>query len=199
MTIGKIVKSNTHIDYVCQVYGKNERTNPPTPEDYAFGNFVRVKLDTQPDRWMVGVIYNTILMNPDFGNLGPRLSSQEDLALFSPDYLNEKATLTGIIAVGMMGETSDVVQGVIPLAASVDAFVERMTTQQFTAFHRNGNTLALGYIPLLLAQQTAVIPPLLLKIISDLEVCFPEQRNLLAVLKNDVAWKANVAMVGGRS
>ncbi len=200
MTIGKIVKSNAHIDYVGQVYGRNERSTPPTTEDYAFGTFVRVKLDTPPpDRWLVGVIYNTILMNPDFGNLGPRLSPQEDLSVFSPDYLNEKATLIGIIAVGMMGTTGDVVQGVTPLAAAVDALVEKMTMEQVAAFHRNGTSIALGYVPLLLAQQTAVIPPLLLKIIADLETCFPDQQSLLAVLRNDLAWKANVAMVGGRA
>jgi hypothetical protein len=199
MTIGKIVKSNAHIDYVCQVYGKNEIGTPPTPEDHAFGNFVRMKLDTQPDRWLVGVIYNTILMNPDFGNLGPRLSPPEDLSTFSPDYLNEKAVLIGIITVGMMGDTGDVVQGVTPLAASVDALVERMTDDQVRAFHRNGSALTLGYMPLLMAQQNAVIAYLLLKIITDLESHFPDQCSLLAVLKNDLAWKANVTMVGGRA
>lgn len=198
MTIGKIVKSNSHIDYVCQVYGKNEIGPAPIPEDYAFGTFVRVKLDTHSVQWLVGVIYNTILMNPDFGNLGPRLSPQEDLGIFSPDYLNEKATLIGIIAIGMMGQETDIIQGVTPLAASVDAMVEKMSREQITTFHQHGTSLSLAYVPLLLAQQQAVIPPLLLKMLADLETCFPDQRSLLAVLKNDLAWKANVAMVGGR-
>ena len=37
------------------------------------------------------MIYNTILMNPEFGSLGPRLSPKSELEIFSPDYLNEKA------------------------------------------------------------------------------------------------------------
>lgn len=199
MTIGKIVKSNAHIDYVCQVYGKNEIGTPPTPEDHAFGNFVRMKLDTQPDRWLVGVIYNTILINPDFGNLGPRLSPPEDLGIFSPDYINEKAVLIGIITVGMMGAAGDVMQGVTALAASVDTLVERMTPDQVCSFHRNGTSIALRYVPLLMAQQNAVTSYLLLKIVADLENYFPDQSSLLDVLKNDLAWKANVTMVGGRA
>ncbi|MFZ1769266.1 MAG: hypothetical protein WAU00_08720 [Caldilinea sp.] len=42
--IGKIVKSNSHIDYVCQVFGVGETPLPPTPEDYCFGAFVAVEL-----------------------------------------------------------------------------------------------------------------------------------------------------------
>ena len=42
--IGVIVKSNTHIDYVCQVYGPFERERRPAPDAYAFGAFVAIDL-----------------------------------------------------------------------------------------------------------------------------------------------------------
>ena len=101
MHIGKIIKSNAHTDYVCQVYSPGEVKTPPSPTDYAFGTFVRIPLDTEQGH-LVGVIYDTVLVNPDFGNLGPRLSPAPDLAVFSPDYLAEKVTLVGITAVGML-------------------------------------------------------------------------------------------------
>ena len=41
-TIGKIVKSNSHIDYVCQVYGQGEFAPVPDAADYAFGSFVAI-------------------------------------------------------------------------------------------------------------------------------------------------------------
>ncbi|MFO7635415.1 MAG: hypothetical protein R6W76_22915, partial [Caldilinea sp.] len=74
--IGKIVKSNSHIDYVCQVYGFGETPQPPAPEDYSFGAFVAAELeqDGGAGATLVGLIYNTLLMNPEFGSLGPRLS-----------------------------------------------------------------------------------------------------------------------------
>ena len=70
MPIGKIVKSNTHIDYVCQVYNRGETSTPPQPIDYSFGSFVTIQLD-ELDLRLVGVIYNTLLMNPDFGYAWP--------------------------------------------------------------------------------------------------------------------------------
>ena len=42
VVIGKIVKSFSHINYVCQIYGPLEVEVPPYPADYAFGHFVRV-------------------------------------------------------------------------------------------------------------------------------------------------------------
>ena len=63
MRIGKIVKSNTHVDYVCQVYGPGEIEPSPAPADYAFGTFVRVGL-ADSHSYLVGLIYSTILMNP---------------------------------------------------------------------------------------------------------------------------------------
>ena len=42
MFIGKIVKSDSHINYVCQIYGPREVEVEPGPADYAFGRFVRV-------------------------------------------------------------------------------------------------------------------------------------------------------------
>jgi len=109
MILGKIIKSNSHTDYICQVYCPGEVETPPAREDYAFGTFVRVELGD--DRRLVGIIYDTMLFNPDFGRLGPRLSPEPELAVFSPDYLNEKATLVGITAVGMMDAAGNVGQG----------------------------------------------------------------------------------------
>ena len=54
MLIGKIIKSNSHTDYICQVYGHGEVEVTPTADDYAFGTFVRTA--QEDDRWLVGII-----------------------------------------------------------------------------------------------------------------------------------------------
>jgi hypothetical protein len=137
--LGKIVKSDSHIRYTCQVFGQGEVPAPPRPEDFAFGGFVRVPLRSgpaslaggmdgaradvaplaplgapaadalaplgdpgMPGAWAVGVIYDTILVNPAFGTLGPRLSNDEQVQLFSPDYLSERAVLISILLLGTM-------------------------------------------------------------------------------------------------
>ncbi len=206
MRIGKIVKSNTHVDYVCQVYGPGEIVSPPpAPEDYAFGTFVRAGLSTDaaysqvtseklsPDSYLVGLIYSTILMNPEFGNLGPRLSPPADLEVFSPDYLREQATLVGVVAVGLV--TSDGThQGVPRLAAAVDTEVEAMSADEVRDFHSSpsGDGLALAYAPLLLAQGDLLMPHLLLNVVNRLENLFPGQARQLAVLRGNLAWKTAV-------
>ncbi len=204
MRIGKIVKSNTHVDYVCQIFSVGEIVEPPpSPEDYAFGTFVRVGLSADAAQgalgssYLVGLIYSTILMNPEFGNLGPRLSPPADLEVFSPDYLREQATLVGVVAVGQV-TSGGTHQGVPHLAATVGAEVTTMTADEVRDFHTpaSGDGLALAYAPLLLAQGDPLVPHLLLNVINRLGGLFPDQDKQLAVLRGNLAWKTAVAPVG---
>jgi len=196
ITVGKLLKSTNHTDYVCQIYGSGEIAHPPQPSDYAFGTFVRVPLGGTYGH-LVGVIYDTMLLNPDFGNLGPRLSPAPDLAVFSPDYLAEKVTLVGITAVGKLDAAGCATQGVPPFAAAIDALVERMDDAQVCAFHRGNPAPRLAYAPLLLRQGSPLILPLLETIIVRLTTLFPEHAALLTVVQDDLKWKAQIAPLGG--
>ncbi len=199
MSIGKLVKSNVHTDYVCQVYGRGEIENPPQPEEYAFGTFVKVSLgDGRGD--LVGVIYDTVLHNPDFGHLGPRLSPGSDLEVFSPDYLTEKLTLVGITAIGTVSPDGASTHGVPPLSAQIDTVVERLDNETIRAFHRtDGGQLRLGYAPLLLAQGSPLARHLLLEMVEQLSGLFPDQRETLSVLRHEWSWQACIQPMGGGS
>jgi hypothetical protein len=197
MRIGQIVKSNTHVDYVCQVDNPGEFQAAPRPEDYAFGTFVQVSLGGEPGSYLVGLIYSTILMNPEFGSLGPRLSSPADLEVFSPDYLHERAILVGIVAVGQVTPAGRH-QGVPRLAAVVGAEVVPLAPEAVHDFHtpRADGRLSLAYAPLLLAQGDPLIPHLLLNVVNRLGDLFPDQARQLAVLRGNLAWKSAVTPVG---
>jgi hypothetical protein len=52
--------------------------------------------------------------------------------------------------------------------------------------------LLCGYLPRLVALNSPVVPDLVQRIIADLEPRFPGQAQLLAVLKNNLAWKTRV-------
>jgi len=195
MPIGKIVASNSHTDYLCQVYGPGEVEAPPAADDYAFGQFLRI--EAAGGRSLVGIVYDTQLVNPDFGRLGPRLSPASELAVFSPDYLNEKATLAGIAVVGMTDADGEAVQGVPPVAAAPDALVEPMSDDEVCDFHQEGGRLQWTYAPLLLARASPLVLPLLQHVAAHLTELLPDQADLLAVLEDDLAWKAQVAPLGG--
>jgi hypothetical protein len=229
MSIGKIVKSDSHISYVCQIHGPREVETQPVPADYAFGRFVRVAIRTEQDddeqKWMdmalgtdytprtyaIGVIYDTILQNPAFGSLGPRLSNETQVELFSPDYVNEKAVLIHVMILGMMeqrltpeGETEILMisHGVPLLALELDSEIETMTDEQVRAFHLFSDRadeepyLHMGYIPHIIAQRNSLLPMVTLRIIDQLERLFPRNLSLLSIVKRNFAWRLKVETTG---
>lgn len=197
MLLGKIARSNNHIDYVCQVYASGEVEHPPTPTDYAFGTFVQIALETKPKSWLIGLVYDTVLLNPDFGNLGPRLSSSAELAIFSPDYLQEKVTLIGITAIGILNSAGVPTQGVPTPAALIDAPVEKMDDGQIKTFHQGNSMVQLAYLPLLLSQRSPLSLHLLQNIITRLQILFPNQAAPLTVLHRELLWQSQVNPLGG--
>ena len=232
MFIGKIVKSDSHISYVCQIYGPREVEVEPGPADYAFGRFVRVAvrsgqndeagssldialgISQEPVTYAVGVIYDTILLNPAFGSLGPRLSNETQVELFSPDYIAEKAVLIYVMILGMMemrrapGGTSEflaIMHGVPLLSLELGSEIETMTDEEVRAFHFFHDTtgpnaqnayLHMGYLPHIIAQRNSLLPMVTLRIIDQLEHLFPQNLALLSIVKRNFAWRLKVETTG---
>ena len=240
MIIGKIVKSESHINYVCQIFGPHEADTRPRPEDYAFGRFVRVAIRSEqpddlfdslieyeskkgqgPTTYAVGVIYDTILMNPAYGMLGPRLSNETQVELFSPDYISEKAVLIhimilGVIEQGEQGEQeetssslqSSIVQGVPLLSLELDSEVETMSDDEVAAFHFFADPIGaaiqgdgqpylhMGYLPHVISQRNSLLPMVALRIIDQLERLFPQNLALLSIVKRNFAWRLKVESAG---
>ena len=196
MIIGKVVRSNSHTDLVAEVYRPGERPETPTPDDYAFGTFVAMRVDAR--RRVVGVIYDTLLVNPEYGRGGPRLTSEMGLERFMPDYILEKSTLLGVATLGTMCQGDGgwlVDQGVPAVAVGLDAEVEVMGEEEVRAFHAAGAALSLGYLPRLLAQQGPCMPGLIERLIARLQALFPAERSRLAVLHTSLAWKTRVEVL----
>src|SRR6266704_549799 len=232
MFIGKIVKSDSHINYVCQIYGPREVEVEPGPADYAFGRFVRVAVrsaltdapDTriveralgksqEPVTYAVGVIYDTILLNPAFGSLGPRLSNETQVELFSPDYISEKAVLIYVMVLGIIeqrmnpggeAEFLSTMHGVPLLSLELGSEIETMTDAEVRAFHffsdqpepSKREYLHMGYLPHIIAQRNSLLPMVTLRIIDQLERLFPQNLPLLSIVKRNFAWRLKVETTG---
>jgi hypothetical protein len=194
--IGSIVKSNSHISYLCRVYGKLETDVVPAPADYAFGTFVTLAPIESGNLRLTGIVRDTILLNPEYGSLGPRLSPERDLAVFSPDYLDERGVLVDVLILGWE-EDGRCRHGIPPVAAQVGTRVELIQADRVAAFHRDGSgRFLMGYLPLLMTRNDPIIASLLLTVLERLEPDFPDQRRVIAVLKNNLAWKARVVPAG---
>lgn len=189
--IAKIVSSNSHVDYVARVVDALDADDPPAAGDYNFGQFVA--LPVAEDFEVVGVIYNSQLINPDYGHFGPRLSPAADLALLSPDYLNERGILLGLLLVGWR-DNETCVSGVPPRVLPVGQDVYRMSDERMQIFHQDAaGRLQLHYYSQIMAHAGPFAVPLIENVIAQLERnCDTAERQRLCVLKRSLAWQRTI-------
>lgn len=189
MKIAKIVSSNSHIDYVGRVIDSLDSAEPPTAEDYGFGQFVTLRFADETE--MVGVIYNSILVNPDYSNFGPRLSPKPDLQNFSPDYLNEQGVLIGILMLGVKDKNEQILHGVPRRVVPAGQEVFKIEPNEIKKFHTDANDcLQIHYYSQVVAHAGLFAVPLLESIIEQLSLdCSDSDKQRLGVLKQTLAWQ----------
>lgn len=191
MKIAKIVKSNSHVDYIGRVIDRLDVDSPPSSNDYGFAQFVRVETE---DSAIVGVIYNTLLANPEYAQFGPRLSPAPDLSVLSPDYLNEQGVLVGVLLIGWYDASGQVHHTVPRRVIPAGTDVLRMTDAETLRFHRGtGGTLQLHYYSQIMAHAGAFAAPLVEAIVENLEpACATDERQRLCVLKRSLIWQRTI-------
>ena len=202
--IAKIVKSNSHVDYVGRVIDALDAAEPPGAEDYGFAQFVAVPVAAGEE--VIGVVYDTQLANPEYGSYGPRLSPRAELSVLSPDYLNEQGVLLGILLVGWRvrkksgGQAGvewenrhEVPRRVVPVGQDV----HRMEDEEVQRFHRGaGGGVQLHYYSQVIAHARAFALPLIEAVIRQLEPsCAPAEQQRLCVLKKSLAWQRTLGGV----
>jgi hypothetical protein len=191
--IAKIVKSNSHVEYVARVVDELDADEPPAPEDYGFAQFVSVPISEGEE--VVGVVYDSQLANPDYGSFGPRLSSHKELKVLSPDVLNERGVLLGVLLLGWRGREGDGRwvgrQGVPRRVVPVGQDVFRLSDEDVADFHRGEDgSMRLHYFSQAIAHAGPFAAPLVESVIEQLEpVCTPAERQRLCVLKKSLVWQ----------
>ncbi len=178
------------------------------PTKLAFGT------SQEPVSYAVGVIYDTILLNPAFGSLGPRLSNETQVELFSPDYISEKAILIYVMVLGMVeqrtpaqgkAEILSIMHGVPLLSLELGSEIEIMSDEEVRAFHffsdperldNQAEYLHMGYLPHIIGQRNSLLPMVTLRIIDQLERLFPQNISLLSIVKRNFAWRLKVETTG---
>jgi hypothetical protein len=198
--IAKVVKSNSHVDYVARVIDELDADSPPASEEYGFAQFVR--LPVSEDEEVVGVVYDTQLANPDYGTFGPRLSSHADLKVLSPDFLHEQGVLLGILLLGWRARAGGqggwvarhgVPRRVVPVGQEVFSLPDAEVFE----FHRGeGGAVQLHYFSQALMHAGAFAVPLVEAVIAQLEpACEPAERQRLCVLKKSLVWQRTLGQL----
>jgi hypothetical protein len=192
LKLAKIVKSNSHVDYIGRVIDALDADAPPASADYGFAQFVYLPLDGED---IIGVIYNSLLANPDYGNYGPRLSPLPDLSVLSPDYINEQGLLIGILLLGWREHGREVNhQGVPRRVVPVNQEVYRLADEDVLRFHKDTDgRVHLHYYSQIITHAGPFSVPLIEAIIEQLEpACEAEERQRLGVLKQALVWQRTV-------
>ena len=189
MKIAQIVSSNSHIDYVGRVVDALDVENPPTSEDYGFAQFVSLPLTDETE--IVGVIYNSMLVNPEYASFGPRLSPKPELGSFSPDYLNEQGFLIGILLLGVKDNAKKITHGVPRRVVPAGQDVYKIEQSDVKNFHTDENEcLQIHYYSQVVAHAGLFAVTLLEAIIEQLTLdCREEDKKRLGVLKQTLAWQ----------
>ena len=211
--LAKIVKSNSHIDYIGRIVDRLDTNEPPARDDYGFAQFVTLvpshdERDGRQDgtvgnystsasasdvREVVGVIYDTQLANPEYASFGPRLSPAAELAVLSPDFLNEQGVLIGILLLGWRegARAGRVRHGVPREVIPAGADVYAMTSDEVRRFHLSGDEqLQLHYFSQVINHAGAFGVPLVEAIVEQLEAtATAEERQRLCVLKKSLVWQ----------
>ncbi len=194
MRIGKIVKSSSHCDYLVQVDEQTEFLDAPRSDDYGFGTFVKLE-DTNGKHWAIGLIYNSQLINPNFNNLGPRLTSDPD-PIFAPDLITETRTVLGCVLIGKIDSDLDSIygiQGIPKVVVPVETPVIKMTPTEIHAFHRdeNGRPQFVYYSHLMQAggQFAKQLTYQVLQELITSRLFTEVEERALTVLSKDLSWR----------
>jgi hypothetical protein len=198
MRLGKVVKSNSHCDYIVQLHDHMDVMHPPQSDDYGFGSFVKLE-GSDGRHWAVGIIYNTQLFNPMFLNAGPRLSSEPD-PVFAPDLINETRILLWTVLIGTLVQQnghSYGQHGIPRVVVPVDTAVYRMTQDEIYRFHLNPEQRPqFCYYSHLLKCGGSFASQLTQQVLHELiesELFEGADRRALTILCKELSWKNTMA------
>jgi hypothetical protein len=197
--IGSVVSSNSHLDYVVEVYKERDCDRPPELHEREFGQPVFIKKVVDgTERAIMGVIYDTQLVDPDQGRTGPRLA-QDDQAQFTPGYIEERTTLAGVALLGTatINEARAIENPTHRMprwTLEVDDTVYQCPDQVTVDFHTVEDQIQLAYLDRLVDIAGDLGAEVVIALIDRLRGMLPEDdpnRRVLDVVEQNVQWQAH--------
>lgn len=193
--LGRVVKSNSHCDYVVQLDTQNDVDSPPVIEDYGFGQFVKFESSRH---WAVGIIYDSQLFNSSFLNSGPRLTSSPD-PVFTPDLIQDTCILLNVALVGSLQQEQERaygLQGIPRVVIPANTPVSKMSIDEVHSFHCSADCKPqFTYYSHLLRSGGAFAPQLTQQVLSELiatELFSGAEQRALQVLRKELSWKSTM-------
>lgn len=196
--IGSIVSSNSHLDYVVEVYKERDCDRPPELHEREFGQpvFIRKTVDGT-EHAVMGVIYDTQLVDPDQGRTGPRLA-QDDQPQFTPGYIEERTTLAGVALLGTAvitdnGSITDLTHRMPRWTLEVEDTVLHCPDDVTLSFHTIDDQLQMAYIDRLIDIAGDLGAEVIVALVDRLRQQLPDDdpnQQVLDVVEQNIEWQA---------
>jgi hypothetical protein len=186
------------LDYIAEVYKDRDCDRPPKLHEREFGQPVFIKkIVDGTEHAIVGVIYDTQLVDPDQGRTGPRLA-QDDQAQFTPGYIEERTTLAGIALLGTAVVTNDRTltdpsHQMPRWTLEVDDTVYHCPDPLVESFHRVDGKVQLAYMDRLVDIAGDFGSEVVVALVDRLRGMLPEDdpnQRVLDVVEQNVQWQA---------
>lgn len=195
--LGKIIGSESHIDYTCEIYNDGMREDPPEPTDFEFGQFVYIRKEIQSrDCCFIGVIYDTQIVDPDQGRVGPRLAQPEEQNVFQPTYVDEKQVLAGIVLLGHVTvEDGDIVaadHSIPRWTLEVDDVVRKLSDEAMVGFHDADGEVKVEYYQRIVDVAGGFAEDILSQILDHLKQEKPGEAPSLEVIQRNLEWQTRM-------
>ena len=197
--IGSIVSSNSHLDYVVEVFKERDCDRPPELHEREFGQpiFIKKTIDGS-EHAVIGVIYDTQLVDPDQGRTGPR-SAQDDQAQFTPGYIEERTTLAGVALLGtaIISDDRTIVNPSHQMprwTLEVEDTVFHCPDELTTKFHTVDGQIQLAYIDRLVDIAGNLGAEVITALINRLRSTLPDDdqnHRVLDVVEQNIQWQAH--------
>jgi hypothetical protein len=186
MKIATIVSSNSHIDYIARVVDDGDEL--PDASDHGFGQFVALQDDTGD---VIGVIYDSRLVNPEYGSFGPRSGPRAELGKNNANFVTEQGILIGILLLGAETGSGTPFHGVPRRIVPVGQPVIKIDSDRVRRFHTDGDGhVHLHYYPQVVSNCGQFAIPVLDAIIDQLSgTCGEPDAQRLRVLKQSLVWQ----------
>lgn len=196
--LGSIVHSNNHMDYIVELYRERDRDRPPEKQDYQFGQPVYARQSVDGTHYgLLGVVYDTHLVDPDQGRAGPRLAAERQ-EMFTPGYVQDKQTLLGVALLGYapiqgtdggwtVGEPSHEMP---PWTLDVDDLVWKLSPAGIREFHLVDGGLRLGYYQRLLDVAGDFGAEVAIALIDRLRSVTAVDAGVLDVIERNIRWQS---------
>jgi len=194
MNIATIVSSNSHIDYIARIIdAPGEDGALPDAADHCFGQFVSIDGDSEK---VIGVIYDSRLLNPEYGSFGPRSGPRAELGRQNADFVREEGILIGILLLGTIDEGGKSLHGVPGKIVPVGRGVSKAGREVVNAFHTGADgRIHLHYYRQVMTNARQFALPLLNTIIDRVSAdCSEAEKDRLKVLRQSLVWQGTMGV-----